>query len=204
MIKLPRLPYNWKDQPKLFERYWDSSMNQIEDILNQLLSIPIIQEALADLDTAVTNAQTAADTAQTAADAANTAAATANTAAATANSTATQAKSQSNLVSSYVTGLTLTATTTVVTVSAHTRVYADNTTVAVSGGTVSGLSPTTVYYIYYDDASRSGGSVTFVATTSEGTAAQTGNRHLVGKITTATAGTTTGTGTRPPGVGSIP
>lgn len=30
MIRLPRLPWGWKEQPQLFERYWDETMSQIE------------------------------------------------------------------------------------------------------------------------------------------------------------------------------
>lgn len=30
MIRLPRLPWGWREQPQLFERYWDETMSQIE------------------------------------------------------------------------------------------------------------------------------------------------------------------------------
>lgn len=145
----------------------------------------------------------AIEAAQTAADAANAAAETANTA-------ATTVTAQSNLVSSYPDGATLTATdagaNVTVAISAHDRVYADGTTVAVSGGNVTGLSYSTLYFIYYDDPTRAGGSVTFAATTSETTAAQTGDRHLIGSVTTpaAAAPPTNGDYVRPPGVGDIP
>ncbi len=29
-VKLPRLPVNWRDQPQLFETYWDQAMTSIE------------------------------------------------------------------------------------------------------------------------------------------------------------------------------
>ena len=29
-MKFPRLPVNWADQPKLFERYWDKAMSMLE------------------------------------------------------------------------------------------------------------------------------------------------------------------------------
>ena len=54
MIKLPRLnSINWKTQPLLFERYWHNTMTQIENILNELLALPIIQDAIASLNSSV-------------------------------------------------------------------------------------------------------------------------------------------------------
>lgn len=32
-LRFPRLPVNWKDQPQLFERYWDITMNTLEDLI---------------------------------------------------------------------------------------------------------------------------------------------------------------------------
>lgn len=34
--KLPRLYPGWKDQPELFERYWDEAMQLIEDLQNKI------------------------------------------------------------------------------------------------------------------------------------------------------------------------
>lgn len=87
-------------------------------------------------------------------------------------------------------------------IAAHTRNYGDGTNVSVSSGSLTGKSYSTAYYIYYNDASLAGGSVTYVATTSATTAApnKTSGRHFVGKVTTpaAAAPPTTG-GTIPPG-----
>ena len=33
-VRLARLPVNWKEQPLLFERYWDESMTTIEKGFN--------------------------------------------------------------------------------------------------------------------------------------------------------------------------
>lgn len=151
---------------------------------------------------AITAAQDAADTAHAAADAANTAASNAQTAADTVTADA-------SLTNSYVTGLTLQGTDAgsdaTVTISGHTRVYGDGTSVSVTGGNVAGLAYSTPYYIYYDQASRAGGAVTYQATTSQSTAAQTGDRHLVGLVTTPAAlgGAVNGDGVLPPGVGNI-
>jgi hypothetical protein len=78
-----------------------------------------------------------------------------------------------------------------ITIAAHSRVYADGTTVSVSGGSITGLGVPATYYIYYDDAARAGGSVTYQTTTNPSTASQTGNRHYVGD---AAFGSTAGTG----------
>jgi len=168
-----------------FHRWWNESMDQIEAAING------IQDAL-----------TAAGIAQAAATAANAAAATANTA-------ADNAAAVTNLAESGTDGLTLTATDAgsdaTITISAHDRIYADGTTVSVNGGSVTGLLYSTLYFVYYDDASRAGGAVTYVVTTNTADAVQTGNRHLVGDVTTpvAAGADTDGGIVVPPGRGNI-
>lgn len=156
-------------------------------------------------------AQDAADAADAAAAAANAAATAAQTAADNAADAAEDANANTALIGSYPSGVTMTGkdvgASATVDVSAHTRTYADGSpSVSVSAGSVTGLAYSTLYYVYYDQPSRAGGSVTYVATTSETTAAQTGARHLVGKVTTpaAAAPDTGGFYVRPPGVGDIP
>ncbi len=145
-----------------------------------------------------------------AADAAIAAAAVANAAAVTAQAAADGTTEQSNLVSSFPSGATLTATdagaNVTVAVGAHTRFYADGTSVAVNAGNVTALAYSTLFYIYYDDPTRAGGVVTYAATTSQTTAAQTGDRHLIGSVTTPAAAAPPNTGhyVQPPGVGDIP
>jgi hypothetical protein len=78
-FKLPRLPTNWNTQPQLFERYWDMTMNKIEDILNRILVLPIIQEGLAQAAAAAALAKQLANNAQTSADGAQTSANNAQT-----------------------------------------------------------------------------------------------------------------------------
>ncbi len=156
-------------------------------------------------------AQAAAETAQAAAVTAQTAAASASTDAATAQGAADGANSVAALTNSGVSGLTITATdvgpSVTLTISAHTRIYGDGSTVSIAGPdtSVTGLAYSTLYYVYYDDPTRADTTPTYVATTSESTAAQVGDRHLIGSVTTpaAAAPPEDGDYVRPPGVGGI-
>lgn len=155
--------------------------------------IATLLEDIIELNDLVTAAQAAADAAQAAADAAQAAAA--------------GATGFSELTNSYVSGITITATDTGVdasiTISAHMRHYPqpDGTlrSVAVTGGTLTGLSYGTDHWIYYDQPSRLGGAVTYAASTAP--TAQIGDRHNVGAVTTpvAAGGPVDGNGTKPPG-----
>lgn len=179
-----------------YQTKWQRVMENIEASVN----------AVIDAQNAADAATAAAATANAAAGAANTAATTAAGAAATANTAATAASSASALATSGTSGLTITATdigaSVTITISAHTRVYGDGTSVAVTGGTVTGLAYSTVYYIYYDQPSRAGGAVTYLSTTTQATAAQTADRHSLGAVTTpaAAAPPATGRPNLPPGV----
>lgn len=183
-----------------FQQIWQNSMQAIETAFNTL------ETAVIDIQAA----QNAANAANTAAAAAQSAANNAQSAADNAQTVADTVTAQSNLVNSYPSGLTLGASdagaSATISVSAHSRVYADGTSVAVNAGNLTGLAYSTKYYVYYDDPSRAGGAVTYHSTTSAATAAQTGNRHLVGEVTTPAAlgAPTTGAGVDPPGVGAIP
>ena len=198
---LPRLPRNTALIDKngyptqAFQMWWQTFAKNIESEVGALA---------------------AADAANAAAAAANAAAASASSAATTANSAATAAQStadaiqlEAELVNSYVTGLTLGATdagaSASISISAHSRVYGNGTSVSVNSGSLTGLSYSTAYYIYYDQVSRAGGAVTYASTTTAATSAQTGNRHFVGVITTpaAAAGPTSGYGVSPPGIGDV-
>lgn len=152
----------------------EAALNSLQDQLN------LIQAA-----------QDAADAANTAAAAAQTAADNADTAAAAAQTAAEDAITVAAITASGVTGATITATDAgtdaTVSISAHTRVYGDGTNVSVSAGTILAQPYSTLLYIYYDQPSRLGGAVTYVATTSQTTAAQTGDRHLVGQVLTPAA-----------------
>jgi hypothetical protein len=172
-----------------FQSKWQTVMEQIETALNSVIA-----------------AQEAADLANAAAEAADTAASAAQTAADDAATAATDANAASALATSGASGLTMTATDAgtdaTITISAHTRVYGDGTSVSVNGGSLTGRAYSTAYYVYYDQASRAGGTVTYQSTTTEATAAQTGDRHSLGAVMTPAGGggPVTGNNNLPPGV----
>jgi hypothetical protein len=179
-----------------FQKLWQRNCESVEEALDSLI-----------------DAVAAIAAAQAAADAANTAAAAADTAAAAAQDTADSITAASEIGDSFVTGCTIGATDAgadaTITISAHTRHYPqpDGTTVDVSvnGGSLTARAYSTLYYIYYDDAAHAGGAVTYNSTTSEATAAQLGDRHCVGAVTTpaALAVDTGGTHVGPPGPGQL-
>lgn len=194
VFRLPRLNFKWKDQPELFERYWDNSMTAIERAISQLQSLPIIQDAIANLDAATLAAQTAADNA--------------NAAAVSAQSGADAARIDNSLINSYPSNFTAPLISADsagnVTIANHDRVYGDpvmNPTVAVTGATIAtGATALQVVRVWYTDPSRSGGAVTYLFTVDPTPPTpQTGNNHSVGAVTIPTAGTNSGNGVRPPG-----
>lgn len=90
-------------------------------------------------------------------------------------------------------------------IDVHDRVYADKT-VECAPNAITGLAYSTQYSIYYDDADRQGGAVTYQATTIAGDAITTPahpDRHFVGYVTTPASGglPSTGGGSTPPSVG---
>ena len=193
-FRLSRLPVNWKEQPQLFERYWDEFSNQLEKTLNAILDIPIIQQAVADAQAAAAAAQTAAVSAQSAAN--------------TAQNQTTAQRSETSLVNSYANGFTEDLITTTsagsITIKNHTRVYGDptlNPSVSVTGSTFSsGAVSGDIVRVYYDDTTRAGGLVTYQFTIDPATApVQTGNRHVVGAVKIPVSGTVPGKGIRGPG-----
>ena len=104
-----------------------------------------------------------------------------------------------------MTGLTVTATDVGIDVdiviSSHTRVYGDGTSVAVTGSTLSSQPYSTIIFIYYDQASRAGGSVSYTTTTNINDVAQLGDRHSVASIETPAPAGPPGNGNpvKPPG-----
>jgi len=98
-------------------------------------------------------------------------------------STGLDAAIQAQIAQSWTRNLVLTASNNgSITISGHSRVYADETLV-VTGTVLAGLSLNTRYSIYYDDADLEGGSVSYVATTdhaSAQTSEEAPYRHYVG------------------------
>lgn len=77
-----------------------------------------------------------------------------------------------------------TASTASVTVSSHVVQYGFGT-VSYNGGTISGLTPLTTYYVYCDDETLAGGAVSYAASLAPATVVAGNNRYYVGSITTA-------------------
>ncbi len=195
-IALPRFPDNWQDQPYLVSRYWDEAMLELEKTLNAVLAIPIIEDALSDLDTAVGTASAAA--------------AAATSAAAAATSAAAAAASEQSLVNSYIDPSSFTAplisadSAGNVTIANHSRTYGDvalNPTVAVTGDTIAtAASPTSVVRVYYSDPTRAGGTVTYLFTIDPAAPMpQGGDIHSIGAVEIPAAGASDGDYLKPPG-----
>lgn len=72
----------------------------------------------------------------------------------------------------------------------HTRVYADGTTLSVTGTTKTGLTANTWYAVYYDDTTLADTTPTYVVTTdiASSPAAKAEGRHFCGLILTPAAG----------------
>lgn len=125
-------------------------------------------------------------------------AATANQGVATLNAGVSLSSSRTEPVD----GLLSATSDGVIAVSAHSRIYTTGSTeasVAVDAGAVSGFAPGSFVRVFYMDAARAGGAVSYQGTTAEVT--QTGDTHVVGGVTIPQAGSppSEGSGTTPPG-----
>lgn len=74
--------------------------------------------------------------------------------------------------------------------------------ISVNSGSITALSYSTLYYIYYDDANLAGGAVTYNATVSKTIGIQGGGRFFVGSIVTPAATAPNTTGNSDGGVGA--
>lgn len=208
-FRLPRLPQT-EPTYQQWQIWWQQVVEAIEA---QEGGQDELIQALADAVAAIAAAQAAADAANTAAVAAGVAAAAADTAASAAQTTANDITSSSALGSSYVDDAGISAfdagASATATIGAHTRYYPqpDGSTVNVSvgAGSVTGLAYLSGYYIYYEDPTRAGGAVTYLATTNAATAAQAGSRHVVGFVSTPAAlgSSIIGKNVRPSGANSV-
>lgn len=168
-----------------FARRLQDAFNSIANALNQVRAIPEIQTALAAIPDAIQQVQDATDAALAAADGAS-------------GIAAANAREQA-LVNSYIDpDSVITATTTTITIAAHTRRYADGTSVPVNGGTVPATGPNDTDYVSYIDTERDGGAVAYIVSTTP--PVQTGDTHVVGAVLIpATGSVDGGTGPRRPG-----
>lgn len=121
--------------------------------------------------------------------------------AAAANDTANASANNISITNSYTDPVSvLTASSDgVITIAAHTRIYGDGVSVAVNGGSVSGFAQGAYVSVFYDDAARQGGAVSYQGTTD--LVAQSGSTHSVGQISIPYAGSppSSGGGVSPPG-----
>lgn len=74
-----------------------------------------------------------------------------------------------------------------ISVAAHSVQFGFGT-VAYNSGSITGLSTSTIYYVYADDPSYEGGAVTYLATTNANTVTAGNGRYYLGKITTPAGG----------------
>ena len=161
-----------------FLRLINDNNGNVAQAINALATLPEIQTALRNLDTATQAALDAAATAQQTTDA---------------------AKREQALVNSYIEpDSVLTASPTTITIAAHTRMYADGTSAPVNGGTVAATASGDTDYVSYIDPERDGGTVAYqVSTTAP---VQTGDTHVVGAVEIPTTGSNDGgAGPRRPG-----
>lgn len=217
-----------------FQTWWNEFAGNLESVLNsqqdqltaiatlqtqmqdRIDEITAIQSDLSDQLAQILAAQAAADAAQTTANTAttkaNAAQADANAAQADANTaqtTANTVKRDDSISTSWTSpGEILSASdagsSATITIAAHTRKYTDVTSKSVNGGSITGLAYSTTYTVYYDQTGRTGGSVTYHATTdpNTGLANAAAGRHFCGKITTpASGGSSTSGGVSPPSGG---
>lgn len=164
-----------------FLRTMNDIITRIVQVVNAIVDVLNIQEqlraALDKAEEAIIVAQAAAESAQAAAE--------------TAQQQADATKREAALTGSYIDpDVVLTASPTMITIAAHTRYYADGTSVPVNGGTAIATGPLEVDYISYVDADRSGGDVTYIVATTP--PVQTGDTHVVGAVQIPDAGTVEG------------
>lgn len=128
----------------------------------------------------------------------------ANALAQAANTTASQVRAATSLASSYTDPVSVLSAdnTGAITVAAHTRRYTDGTSASVDAGSLSGFANGAFVTVFYEDAGREGGAVTYQGTT--GATSQEGNRHIVGSVTIPQAGDPPASGNSPTAPGFTP
>lgn len=163
-----------------FQAIWQKTMEAIEAAFGGQ------QGQITDLATIVARLE--------AAEAKSDAALTQSAATATEDALAKSFPTPSNILSASSSGT--------ITITAHTRVYGDGTSVAVNGGTLTGWTPGAYVQVYYDDAGRAGGAVAYQGTTS--VIAQAGARHIAGGVLIPAAGEVPSDGASPYPPGYVP
>lgn len=154
-----------------YMRFWQTFSNAIVQEVGALQAAQIAEAAAVTAQAAASTATAAANAAQASVDGAN----------------ATTA-----LVTSTVSGNPISAedagTDATIVIDAHDRIYGDGTTAAVDAGSLTGLAYSTRYWVGYIDASRTGGAVTYTAsTTVKGNGSGDPSYHFVGAVLTPAA-----------------
>lgn len=173
----------------VFLRFINGTIQALKNGVNDLIAV---QNAADAANAAAVAANDAAAAAQTAADGAQDAADGA------ADATVANAREQA-LINSYIEPVSvLTTTTTTISVAAHTRFYADGTSVSVNAGTVAATGSGDTDYVSYSDPTRAGGAVTYIVALSQ--PPQTADVHVIGAILIPSVGTANGgVGPKKPG-----
>lgn len=181
------VPLTEDDKPTYhFQRYMDELCKRIEGSVNDLTAI-VADLAAAQADIAIAQADIVA------------------------NQSATDAVALNDKISSSATDPSVVTTAVdagtdaTITIAAHTRRYGDGSTLAVSGGSLTGKAYSTLYAIYYDDPTTADTTPTYIATTvlKDAQPNAASGRHYVDQITTPASGggVTGGGGYHPPGGG---
>jgi hypothetical protein len=89
---------------------------------------------------------------------------------------------------------TTSGSSSTITIAGFAMVVAGTGDVSITGGTLSGLLPSTLYDVYYPDPLIAGGSVVFLESTTKSDAISSGVNFYVGSITTPATGAPTTVG----------
>lgn len=163
-----------------FQRHWQTTMERIETAINSL-------NAQVNSNTVLLAKITAA---QTKADAAN--------------DNANEVGERQSIADSYTSPVSVVTAQNdgSISIAAHTRKYGNGSSVSVDAGSVSGFTAGNYVTVYYKDAGREGGAVSYQATTSA--VAQQGDTHVVGQATIPASGEPPASGNSPSAPGYSP
>lgn len=163
-----------------FQRHWQTTMERIEAAINALNTQVNSNTVLL---AKITAAQAKADAA---------------------NDNANDVSDRQSIADSYTSPISvLTASNDgSIAIAAHARKYGNGASVSVNAGSVTGFAAGNHVTIYYKDAGREGGAVSYQGTTSA--VAQQGDTHIVGQVSIPAAGSPPASGSGPSAPGYAP